>query len=85
MPDFIPLEVYLWGCMKDLLYQEKSETRDEVLRRIIDGTDLVQNNHESVRKATRSVLHRACLCMASARGHFEQQAAKVRTLCPNIR
>jgi hypothetical protein len=48
--------------------------QDELLRRIMDGSALIWNNHESIWKATRAVLKQNLLCVATA-SHFEQQAA----------
>jgi hypothetical protein len=69
------LDFYLWGYMKDFVYQEKSQTWDDLLRYIMDGAVLIRNIHESIWKATRTVLKWAHLCIGNAGGHFEQQAA----------
>jgi hypothetical protein len=42
--------------------KEKSATRDELLQRIMDGAALIQNNHESMPKATCAVLKNVLAC-----------------------
>jgi very-short-patch-repair endonuclease len=37
--------------------RQKSETRDELLRCVMDGAAVMRNNNESIRKATRAVLN----------------------------
>jgi hypothetical protein len=60
--------------MKYLLYQEKSQTRDDLLQPILDGAAHIGSNYESLQKATHAVEKLACLCIANAGGNFKQQA-----------
>jgi hypothetical protein len=62
--------------VQDFVHHEKSQSRAELLRRIMDGAALIRNNHEILRKATRAVLKQARLCVANARDHFEQRATR---------
>jgi hypothetical protein len=57
------------------VYQKKSQTQDGLSQHTIDGAALIQNNHESMQKATYAVLKQVHLRIANARGHFKQQAA----------
>jgi hypothetical protein len=74
-PNLTPLDFYLWGYVKGLVYQEKSQTQGELLWRIMDGATVIWNIHESIQKATHDVLKQARLCIANARGYFKEQAA----------
>jgi pyridoxal biosynthesis lyase PdxS len=56
----------------DLVFQEKSQTLDEILRRIMHGAALIRNKRGSIQKATRAVLKRAYLRIVNTAGHFEQ-------------
>jgi hypothetical protein len=55
--------------------RQKSQTRNRLLRHIMDDAALIRRNYESIRKATRAVLKRAGLCISSTGGYLEQQAA----------
>lgn len=43
-PDLIPLDLHIWGYVKNLVYDCKVDTRDEILQRIFDATRRV-NGH----------------------------------------
>jgi hypothetical protein len=48
-----------------------SQTRDELLRCIMDGAAVIRNNLEIMMKATRAALKRGRFCVVNA-GHFEK-------------
>jgi hypothetical protein len=56
------------------MYQEKSQTRDELLRHVVDGAALIRNNHERIRKATLNCFKTISLVISNAEGSFEEQA-----------
>jgi hypothetical protein len=56
LPDLTPLNFYLWRYMKDLVCQEKSQTRYELLWCIMDGAAVMRNDLENIQKATHAVL-----------------------------
>lgn len=70
-PDLTPLDFFLWGHMKEIVYQEKSATIDELVMRIRNAAAQIQNNPDTIKKATRATIQRAKLCLTNAGGHFE--------------
>jgi hypothetical protein len=44
-PDLTPLDYYLWGRMKSLVYAVKSKSKVELLNRIIGASALIKNAH----------------------------------------
>lgn len=70
-PDLTCLDYYLWGHMKDMVYQTPSETVEDLRRRIFEVADLIRNNNDMLHRATRALLRRARLCLARNGGHFE--------------
>ena len=70
-PDLNPLDYNLWGWMKDLVYQEKVETREALIQRIVNAATHIRNNHAKVRKATRAIHRRADKCIEVGGGIFE--------------
>lgn len=71
-PDLTPLDYYLWGYLKSLVYEVKVNTRAELIQRIQDACEQTRNNHQVLRAATQSILDRSRLCINAEGGHFEQ-------------
>jgi len=53
----------VWGWMKELVYNVKVATRDELLGRILDAADQIRNSQLKRLRATRAVHNRAGACM----------------------
>ena len=70
-PDLTPLDFYLWGHMKTLVYKTKVNSREELLHRIQEAADQLKNNPAVLRKATQSVLERVRMCSEVGGTHFE--------------
>ena len=70
-PDLSPLDFYLWGHMKSLVYRTKSNSKQELLEGIMQAAEHIQNKPDLLRKATHSVLQRTKLCIEAHGGHFE--------------
>lgn len=34
-PDLMPLDYFLWGCLKGMIYQQKSQAAEELLQQIM--------------------------------------------------
>jgi hypothetical protein len=49
--------------MKDFMYQENSQTRDELMHLIMDSAGVILNNHESIRKPARSLFQNDLVCV----------------------
>jgi hypothetical protein len=72
-PDLSPLDYYVWGWMKELVYSVKVVTRDELLSRILDAADRIRNSERKLQRAIRAVHNRAAACVAAGGGIFENQ------------
>lgn len=70
-PDLTPLDFYLWGHMKALVYKKKPQSREELIQRIQDAAEQIRNDRATLRKVTTSVLHRARVCTQCQGSHFE--------------
>ena len=70
-PDLTPLDFYLWGHLKDVVYNSKVNSREELIQKIQGAALAIKENQESLRKATQSVLVRARKCIEVDGGHFE--------------
>jgi hypothetical protein len=69
-PDLTPLDFCLWGWLKS--YQEKVNTRDELVARIMNGAALLQQERQDdLRRATRTVVKRVEKCIEVDGGIFE--------------
>jgi len=71
-PDLTPLDYYLWGHMKTLVYETKVESRAALRDRIFAAAEHIRNHPDNVASATQSLLMRAEKCIATGVGHFEQ-------------
>jgi hypothetical protein len=57
-------DFYLWGWMKSEVYNEKVNTRDEFVARIMNSAALLKQEHQDdLRRATRTVAKRAEKCI----------------------
>jgi len=70
-PDLIPLDYYVWGCMKGLVYSVNVVTQDDLLSRILDAAECIRNSQRKLRRATRAVHNRAEACVTADSGIFE--------------
>ena len=71
-PDITPLDYYLWGHMKTLVYETKVESRAALRDRIFAAAEHIRNYPDNVASATQSLLMRAENCIATGGEHFEQ-------------
>ena len=71
-PDLNPLDYYLWGHMKSMVYATKIHTEDELLTRILDTAASLRADNRTLQRATSSIVTRAEMCLERRGGHFEQ-------------
>lgn len=69
-PDLTPLDFFLWGYIKNIVYEEPSETLEELKRKILDAfstvtAEMLKNVHENIKK-------RIDMCISVQGDHFEQ-------------
>jgi hypothetical protein len=69
-PDLTPLDYYLWGHMKMLVYESKVYSWAVLRDRIFGAAEHIRN-HPDIASATQSLLMRAKNCIAAGGGHFE--------------
>lgn len=70
-PDLTPLDFFLWGHMKALVYKKKSQSKEELLHRIQDAAEQIKNERAMLKRVTTSVLQRATKCIECQGSHFE--------------
>jgi hypothetical protein len=73
-PDLSPLDFYLWGEYKRLIYENRPKplTRDELLGRIHEATVVIKQNQDVLQRSSSQLFRRATLCINENGGHFEQ-------------
>jgi hypothetical protein len=71
-PDLTPLDYFIWGHMKTIVYQQKVDTKEELLIRIQNATEFIRNDPEMIRRATGNMLRRAECCVHCEGRNFEQ-------------
>ena len=71
-PDLTPLDYYLWGHMKTLVYETKVDSRAAQRDRIFATAELIRNHPNNIASATQSLLMRAENFIVAGGGHFEQ-------------
>lgn len=68
-PDLTPLDFFFWGRIKDLVYATPPVDDDDLLQRIINACQTV--DQDMLSRVTNHVEHRARLCVQQEGGHFE--------------
>lgn len=71
-PDLTPLDFYLWGDVKRLVYTEEVTSVTELRARIISAFDTLKTNVLVLRKLKENQLRRARLCQECDGNNFEQ-------------
>ena len=71
-PDLTPLDFYLWGHIKTLVYETKVESRAALRDRIFAASEHIRNHPDNIASATQSLLMRAENCIRTGGGHFKQ-------------
>jgi len=71
-PDLTPLDFYLWGVCKDMVYKTPVHTREDLMNGINNAFEILKNNPNQIRSATRAVLKRCRMCRSHNGHHFEQ-------------
>ena len=57
--DLTPLDYYLWGHMKTLVYETKVDSRAALRDRIFGAEEHIRNHHDNIVSATQFLLMRA--------------------------
>jgi hypothetical protein len=72
-PDLNQLDYHVWGYMKPMAYVRKVNTRDELLRRVLNAARRI-NNAAVLHKVTCFLATQLRKCIQADRDHFEQSA-----------
>lgn len=67
-PDLTPLDFFLWGHMKQLVYR----TEIELVARIVEAAAVIQEDGHVLEGVRRSIIERLRLCNRHEGRHFEQ-------------
>ena len=68
-----PLDLFLWGHMKEKIYATPVPNEEELVARIVAAAGEVRDKaNEVFPDVRRSIVRRAELCIRENGGHFEQ-------------
>lgn len=70
-PDLNPLDFYLWGHLKEIVYKTPVNTREELLERIENAFNTIRGDHNICRRVRRSLRRRLNVCNNANGGHFQ--------------
>ena len=68
-PDLTPLDFFLWGCMKEKVYQTEIASREELVAKINEAA--MEIRQHDVDHVQREVGRRAAACVRTGGGQFE--------------
>lgn len=71
-PDLTPLDFFLWGTMKDLVYATPVESEQDLVGRIVDSAGRITEMPGVFQSVRRSLADRCRKCVEVHGGHFEQ-------------
>lgn len=71
-PDLNVLDFFVWGFLVDLVYSTPVDTREELVVRIQNACQTLQNNQHQIRAAVNSVQRRCRKCIEANGMNFEQ-------------
>lgn len=70
-PDLTPLDFFLWGYYKELVFSTDCPSEDELRQRITLATNIISNNEQSFRSLKRNFIRRCRICIREEGRHFE--------------
>lgn len=70
-PDLNPIDFYVWGHLKTLVYERPIDTRDDLLRRIIDACETIRNTYGIFERVRQSMTRRVDACIRENGRHIE--------------
>ena len=72
LPDLTPLDFFLWGPMKSLVYDTPGEFEQSLIARIVEAAGDISDNPRMVARVHRSLFNRCRSCISVNGKHFEQ-------------
>lgn len=70
-PDLNPIDFFLWGTLKSLVYERPVNTRADLLQRIIEASHKIRNIPGIFERVRQSMSRRVNACIASNGRHIE--------------
>lgn len=70
-PDLNPVDLFIWGCYKELVYHTEFSTLEELRTNLNEVQDQIKQKTQSFRDLRRNFLRRCHLCIEAGGGHFE--------------
>ncbi|KAJ4448405.1 hypothetical protein ANN_10421, partial [Periplaneta americana] len=70
-PDLNPLDFYLWGHLKSLIYSSPVPDLESLRNRIVACSEDIRNTPGVWDRFRRSMRHRCEVCIQAGGGHFE--------------
>ena len=71
-PDQTPLDFFLWGHIKTLVYETPVETEMELIGRVVAAAGDIAENHPMMPRVQQSFKSRCQVCIDAGGRHFEQ-------------
>ena len=71
-PDLTPLDFFLWGAMKELVYETPVDSEEDLVARIVDAAAQIAEKPNVFASVRESVHGRYEKCIEVHGGHFEQ-------------
>lgn len=71
-PDLNPLDFFLWGHLKILVYSTPVDTLEDLKERILNGVESIRHTPGIFRRVRSSMKRRLNACITNRGGHFEQ-------------
>jgi len=71
-PDLNPLDYFLWGHLKSLVYTTPVDDVEVLRTRILSGCDAIRNDPGVLERVRVSMRRRLDSCIRAGGGHFEQ-------------
>lgn len=68
-PDLTPLDFFIWGYIKNIVYRNPPENLDELKHKITRAAESI--TCRMLRNCNKSIIKRARLCLHKNGGHFE--------------
>ena len=71
-PDLNPLDFYLWGHLKSVVYKTPVENELDLRNRITNGFEEIRNRPVILSRVRDSMRRRLDACILAEGGHFQQ-------------
>ncbi|XP_066590841.1 histone-lysine N-methyltransferase SETMAR-like [Prorops nasuta] len=71
-PDLTPLDFFLWGHLKALVYEKPFQSPNELFERIVAACDTIRNTTGIFSRVRESLQRRLQLCVSNCGRQFEQ-------------